>query len=94
MALCIEDISYTNIEKGLQIWLRKSKTDPIAMGKWLHLTKLIQEAIEAWLTKSEITSGFLFWGITRNNTLARELAGAQINCIYKNLAKATRLDVG
>ena len=30
--------------------------------------------------------------ITRNNTLSRGLAGAQINRIYKKLAKAARLD--
>jgi site-specific recombinase XerD len=92
VALRVEDISYANAEKGLQIRLRKSKTDPNAMGKWLHLTKRTQAAIEAWLTKSQITSGFLFRGITRNDTLTRGLAGAQINRIYKNLAKATRLD--
>ena len=62
------------------------------MGKWLHLTKRTQAAIEAWLTKSEITSGFLFRGITRNNTLTKGLAGAQINRIYKNLTKEANLD--
>lgn len=92
VALRVEDISCANREKGLQIRLRKSKTDPNAMGKWLHLTKRTQAAIEAWLTKSEITSGFLFRGITRNNTLTKGLAGAQINRIYKNLAKEAKLD--
>jgi len=76
VALRVEDISYINIEKGLQIRLCKSKTDPNAMGKWLHLTKRTQAAIEAWLTKSEIASGFLFRGITRNKTLTKGLAGA------------------
>lgn len=92
VALRVEDISYANAEKGLQIRLRKSKTDPNAMGKWLCLTKRTQQAIEGWLAKSEITSGFLFRGITKNNTLTKGLAGAQINRIYKNLAKAAKLD--
>ena len=92
VALRVEDISHANLEKGLQIRLRKSKTDPNAMGKWLHLTKRTQQAIEEWLAKSQITSGFLFRGITRNNTLTKGLAGAQINRIYKNLAKEANLD--
>jgi site-specific recombinase XerD len=92
VALRVEDISYANSEKGLQIRLRKSKTDPNALGKWLHLTKRTQQAIEEWLAKSQITSGFLFRGITRNNTLTKGLAGAQINRIYKNLAKEANLD--
>jgi site-specific recombinase XerD len=91
VALRVEDISHANAEKGLQIRLRKSKTDPNAMGKWLHLTKRTQQAIEAWIAKSEITAGFLFRGITRNNTLTKGLAGAQINRIYKKSRQSSKI---
>ena len=77
---------------GLQIRLRKSKADQDAHGQWITISERTQLAIDDWLRESKITSGFLFRGITKYDTPNQEIAGAQINRIYKQLASKANLD--
>ena len=93
VSLRIEDISNLNTGKGLQIRLRKSKTDPNAMGKWLHLSKRTQRAIEDWIDASGIEEGFLIRRITKHGgVLPRGISGGHINRIYKRIAAEAKLD--
>ena len=93
VSLRIEDISDLGTEKGLQIRLRKSKTDPNAMGKWLHLSERTQQAIEDWIDASGIEDGFLMRRMTKHGgILARGISGGHINRIYKHLAAQAKLD--
>ena len=93
VSLRIEDISNPNTDKGLQIRLRKSKTDPNAMGKWLHLSGRTQKAIEDWIDASGIKEGFLIRRMTKHGgILARGISGGHINRIYKRLAAEAQLD--
>ena len=95
VSLRIEDISNFGTDKGLQIRLRKSKTDPNAMGKWLHLSKRTQLAIEEWIDASGIEDGFLIRRMTKHGgILPRGISGGQINRIYKSLAAKAKLDPG
>ena len=95
VSLRIEDISNFGTDKGLQIRLRKSKTDPNAMGKWLHLSKRTQLAIEEWIDASGIEDGFLMRRMTKHGgILPRGISGGQINRIYKGLAAKAKLDPG
>jgi len=87
VSLRIEDISNLGTDKGLQIRLRKSKTDPNAMGKWLHLSERTQQAIEDWIDTSGIEKGFLIRRITKHGgILPKGISGGHINRIYKRLA--------
>ena len=91
--LRVEDISNLGTDKGLQIRLRKSKTDPNAMGKWLHLSKRTQQAIEDWIDASGIEDGFLIRRMTKHGgILPRGITGGHINRIYKRLAAEAELD--
>lgn len=93
VSLRIEDISNLNADKGLQIRLRKSKTDPNAMGKWLHLSERTQQAIEDWIDASGIEEGFLIRRMTKHGgILPRGISGGHINRIYKRLAAQAQLD--
>jgi len=93
VSLRIEDISNLNIDKELQIRLRKSKTDPNAMGKWLHLSGRTQRAIEDWIDASGIEEGFLIRRITKHDgILPRGISGGHVNRIYKRLAAEAELD--
>ena len=93
VSLRIEDISNLGTDKGLQIRLRKSKTDPNAMGKWLHLSERTQQAIEDWIDASGIEDGFLMRRMTKHGgILARGISGGHINRIYKHLAAQAKLD--
>ena len=95
VSLRIEDISKLGTDKGLQIRLRKSKADPNAMGKWLHLSERTQQAIEDWIDTSGIEDGFLIRRMTKHGgILPRGISGGQINRIYKSLAAKAKLDPG
>jgi site-specific recombinase XerD len=91
-ALRIEDIKQSKNDQGAQIRLRKSKTDQSGDGRWLTLSEETYQAITHWLIKANLTSGFLFRGITKYDTPTRKLEGAQINRIYKQLALKAGLD--
>ena len=93
VSLRIQDISNLGTDQDLQIRLRKSKTDPNAMGKWLHLSKRTQQAIEDWIDASGIEDGFLIRRMTKHGgILPRGISGGQINRIYKGLAAKAKLD--
>jgi len=91
-ALRVEDMATLKTGVGIQIRLRKSKADQDAHGRWISLGEKTQLAIEEWLRESKISSGFLFRGVTKYNTSTQEIAGAQINRIYKQLASKADLD--
>jgi len=91
-ALRIEDIELPRTGNGVQIRLRKSKTDQDGDGKWINLSERTYQAIKAWFQISKINSGFVFRGITRHDTPIEDIEGAQINRIYKHLASKAKLD--
>ena len=93
VSLRIEDFSNLGADKGLHIRLRKSKTDPNAMGKWLHLSERTQRAIEDWIDASGIKAGFLIRRMTKHGgILPKGISGGHINRIYKSLAAKAKLD--
>ena len=95
VSLRVEDISNLGTDQDLQIRLRKSKTDPNAMGKWLHLSKRTQQAIEDWIDAAGLEDGFLIRRMTKHGgILSRGISGGQINRIYKGLAAKAKLDPG
>ncbi|OZB49072.1 MAG: hypothetical protein B7X60_02315 [Polynucleobacter sp. 39-45-136] len=70
----------------LSIKLRKSKTDRNSQGKWLHLSGAASVALMEWLNKSNISSGPIFRGINKGNTIGEKLGSGQIARIYKRIA--------
>lgn len=92
-ALRIEDITCSNNDDGIKIRLRKSKSDQNGQGRLINLSRRTRQAIEDWIRESKETSGFLFRGITKYDTPKHEIAGAQINRIFKQLAKRAALDI-
>lgn len=81
------DLQIINNIKSMVIFLRRSKTDQDAQGKWLAISESTAEAITDWLNKSKIENGLLFRGINRSNKLTEKLDSSQLAKIYKKLAK-------
>jgi site-specific recombinase XerD len=91
IALNIEDINYSK-DNSMKIKLSRSKTDQDGLGRWLHLSKEAQSAIEDWLERSAILRGKLFRGINKGNQLSESLNSSQINRIYKKLARKAQIN--
>ena len=81
----IEDIIEVN--KYMKIRLRKSKTDQDELGKILEINCETKMHLLNWLQQSRINSGKIFRGVRNNGELTKSLNKAQINKIYKKLAK-------
>jgi site-specific recombinase XerD len=86
----IEDIIYTNIE--IKIRLRSSKTDQDKLGKILEINSETKMYLCDWLKHSKINTGKLFRGIKNNKQCTTSLNKAQINKIYKKLARKANVD--
>jgi hypothetical protein len=90
IALEYEDILIT--DSNIKLKLRKSKTDPLATGRWLYLSKPAQRYLREWINASSVKSGRLFRGLSTNGKIKGSLNSAQIGRIYKKLAKKSGLD--
>ena len=88
--LRVEDI-FRGIDNQLKIKLRRSKTDQDGLGRWLHLKAETQAAIINWLNRSGIETGKLFRGVCKGNQVSDGLSAAQINRIFKKLARRSKL---
>jgi len=88
--LRVEDIS-RGIDDQIKIRLRRSKNDQEGMGRWLHLKAETQAAIIDWLNRSGIETGKLFRGIPKGNKVSDGLSAAQINRIFKKLARKSKI---
>ncbi len=91
IALNIEDINYGK-DNSMKIKLRRSKTDQDGLGRWLHLSKEAQSAIEDWLERSAIVNGKLSRGINKCNQPSERINSSQINRIYKKLARKAQIN--
>ena len=89
LSLRVEDIDeqMINHQRHTVIFLRRSKTDQDAHGKWLPVSEKTSKAITEWLNKSQIKSGLLFRGVDRANRPNEKLDTSQLAKIYKKLAK-------
>jgi integrase len=74
------------------ILLRKSKTDQVGSGHWIHLAEETTAAITSWLHSSEIKDGHLLRGINLGNNICPELGANQVSRIFKSLAQKAKLE--
>ena len=86
VSLAVEDL------KPRKVLLRRSKTDPHGVGRWLQLSPRTDAALHAWLSSSGITSGPLFRGITASGALTQALCTSQVNRILKRLARTAQIE--
>lgn len=94
VSLMVDDIVLTN-HKGsthASILFRKSKTDSKRNGRYLHIQQETWNTLHSWIGKANLKEGYLFRGVTKNGEICEDLKVAQINRIYKRLAKTAKLD--
>lgn len=91
VSLRVEDIECYPNQNGARVRLRKSKTDQNASGVWIQISADSFSSLVNWLTKANIDYGFIFRGILPSGEICSEIKPAQINRIYKSLAKLANL---
>jgi site-specific recombinase XerD len=96
VSLRITDIQVDELDNQSQmkIRLRKSKTDQELKGKWIFPTKRTADAVTYWIVQAKLIDGFLFRGVNNAIDITHELKSAQINRVYKRLAKDAKLHQG
>jgi site-specific recombinase XerD len=87
VSLKVENLILDQNNGTLKLRLNKSKTDPHAFGRWLHLSNESQLALKNWLNLSQIKNGKLFRSISPSGNVNNNFDASQINRIYKQLAK-------
>jgi site-specific recombinase XerD len=94
VTLMLQDIQVTESREKthVSILLKSSKTDTERYGKYLHIKYETWEALRAWIKKANIENGYLFRGISISGEICEDLKVAQINRIYKRLAKKANHD--
>lgn len=88
----LDDKDTTQVYGGASIFLRKSKTDQEAHGRWLRISEVTHMHLQAWLKQSGIKEGLLFRGVNRANKLTPKLDTSQLARIYKKLARRADFD--
>jgi site-specific recombinase XerD len=75
------------------IYLRRSKVDQEAKGRWLPITQTTLEAIQAWSEAIGDDRGAILRSI-RGKTISKNLGSGQVGRILKSLAKHAHLPAG
>lgn len=90
VSLCVEDMEWLSNE-GASILLRKSKTDQMATGKWIHLSSETTQAVLDWLEAARIEDGFVLRGIDPSGQVTASLCESRVARIFKSLARRAQL---
>jgi site-specific recombinase XerD len=86
-AFTFDDMEFDNDGFPNRIRIRRSKSDQEAIGKIVRIDIDAQKAIKDWISAAKISSGFLFRGVKNNGDIIEGINPAQINRIYKKIAK-------
>ena len=90
VSLRVEDMEWLS-EDGASVLLRKSKTDQVGSGQWVHLSTHTTKAVQDWLTAANIDSGFIMRGLKNKTAITDGLGAGQVGRIYKGLARKAQL---
>ena len=91
VSLRVEDIQMSD-EGKCSILLRKSKTDQISSGHWIHLSLETTVALKNWMRAANISEGFILRGIHTGNRTCPEIGASQVSRIFKSLARDADLN--
>jgi integrase len=93
VALKVSDLTFCD-EDGLDVLLRKSKTDQQKQGRVVSLVKQVDEdvcpmrAMKAWLERAGITEGLIFRSVDRHGNVGKSLSDKEVALIVKRTASA------
>ena len=98
VSLCVEDMEWLPavgvghaVDVGASILLRKSKTDQMGSGKWIHLSSETTQAVLDWLEAARIEDGFVLRGIDPAGQITASLCESRVARIFKSLARRAQL---
>jgi site-specific recombinase XerD len=90
VSLRLDDMEWHSPNEA-SVLLRRSKTDQLSAGHWLHLSSYTTLAVKAWTSAAKIDSGFIIRGIKNNTEVTVGLGDGQVGRIYKSLARRAKL---
>lgn len=95
VALEVADLAF--VDEGLQVTLRRSKTDQEAEGRRVGVPHGQPEtcpvrAVRAWLEAAGITEGPVFRAVTRHGKVGGPLSGRSVARVVKRSARAVGLE--
>lgn len=76
---------------GASILLRKSKTDQMGTGQWIHLSHETTQVVLDWLEAARIEDGFVLRGIDPAGHVTASLCESRVARIFKSLARRAKL---
>lgn len=91
MSRRVQDIEWDD-QKCASCLLRKSKTDQMSQGKWIHLSLAVSQQLRSWLDQSNIIEGFICRGVNLKGKITNEPGPGQVGRIYKQLARKANID--
>lgn len=97
LSLQVKDISTQIFDQttgilSTAIFLRKSKTDQYAEGRWLRISQPTALALQTWIKNSKLNDGLIFRGVNRANKVTLKLDSSQLARIYKKTARLAGFD--
>jgi len=72
--------------------LRKSKTDQLGTGQWIHLAKEASGAVKDWLDSAGLKDGFLFRAVLPSGVITDGLGDGQVGRILKSIGRKAMLN--
>lgn len=91
VSLRIEDIEWGS-EGCISILLKKSKTDQVGSGQWIHLGIEASHAIKEWLDSAGLCDGFLFRAVLPSGEITDGLGDGQVGRILKSIGRKAKLN--
>ena len=91
VSLRVQDIHWRS-DGSAALMLRRSKTDQDGIGRWIFATGKSAHSVREWLKAAGHSSGLLFRGVTRSDTLTESLHPGYIAMRLKRLAQRAGLE--
>jgi integrase len=91
VSLRVQDIHWRG-DGSAALMLRRSKTDQDGIGRWIFATGKSAHSVREWLKAAGHSSGLLFRGVTRSDTLTESLHPGYIAMRLKRLAQRAGLE--
>ncbi len=86
--LRVDDLTASK-RRAVVATIRKSKTDQVGRGRTVVLSATATGALHQWLSRSEITAGYLFQPIVRGHLSGEKLSVSRITRILRARAAAS-----
>jgi integrase len=87
VSLLAEDLTFDDTDGSATVLIRRSKTDTAGEGATAYLSPLTVRHLKTWLERANITTGPMFYRLTRTSAGMHPLNAQSIAHIFKRIAR-------